>query len=256
MLNNTFTLAHASTNESLEAVIAGMNVRPEDRILSIGGSGDQAFAFLEKGAGVVVVDNNPKQVDLIRQKAKLLRNENYNGFLRAGLSEAYLANPTDESHMARNRYLRKRLPAIRERLDKLDILGEEDIFRAVSALNGYNKVYLSTVFGQMDISDNYKIRERLALVAENLSAGSLVYVGDHNVIVDYLIIFSDLQNGFKKLVSPFIIISWEKRLGLSHPGLRRLYAKLFPSSLAIDESLTQVARIFEKEWYPAVYRKI
>ena len=51
-------LLYSSTNESLEGVVAGLDVKPKDRIIAVGGCGDQAFALLENVGKVIVVDSN------------------------------------------------------------------------------------------------------------------------------------------------------------------------------------------------------
>jgi len=50
------------TNESLEAIITGLEPNSEDNVLTICGSGDQAFALLEFGCQVIAIDENPQQI--------------------------------------------------------------------------------------------------------------------------------------------------------------------------------------------------
>lgn len=70
------------TNESLPAIIAGLSPSSADRILAIGGSGDQAFALLEHGAQVAVIDHDARQIDFIRHRAAALADGDYYEFAK------------------------------------------------------------------------------------------------------------------------------------------------------------------------------
>lgn len=71
---------YGHTNESLWAIVAGMNVSKEDRILSICSSGDQAFALAEFAGEVLAFDRNNVQVEYARRRLEALRVENYSDF--------------------------------------------------------------------------------------------------------------------------------------------------------------------------------
>ena len=73
-------LEYISTNENLDAIVLGMDVNSNDRILAMGGSGDQAFALLEKAGSVTVVDRNSAQIWYIKQRAELIRQKAYEFF--------------------------------------------------------------------------------------------------------------------------------------------------------------------------------
>ena len=46
-MNQTSGLEYSCTNEDLKGIMAGLDLSPTDRVLTVAGSGDQAFAFLE-----------------------------------------------------------------------------------------------------------------------------------------------------------------------------------------------------------------
>ena len=51
-----YDVEYLVTNETLDAIMTGLEVNPEDDILSLCASGDQAFAFLEVAKHVRVID--------------------------------------------------------------------------------------------------------------------------------------------------------------------------------------------------------
>ncbi|MDD5192687.1 MAG: DUF3419 family protein [Candidatus Nanoarchaeia archaeon] len=71
---------YGHTNESLWAIVAGMDVAKKDRVLSICSSGDQAFALGEYANEVVAVDINTAQINYAKRRLEALKNENYNDF--------------------------------------------------------------------------------------------------------------------------------------------------------------------------------
>jgi len=52
---------YRTTNESLDAIVLALQPNKNDKILAVGGSGDQAFSLLEKAGEVCCVDNNEVQ---------------------------------------------------------------------------------------------------------------------------------------------------------------------------------------------------
>ena len=94
-------MIYQCTNESLKAIVAGLDVSPDDNLLVVGGSGDQAFALLEfavKGK-VTAVDNAPQQIDFIRQKVEALQRGDYESFFRVDNKEmGNLIGPRNEEN--------------------------------------------------------------------------------------------------------------------------------------------------------------
>src|SRR3989338_6857639 len=94
-MNQTSGLRYSYTNEDLRGIILGLDFSPEDSVLAVAGSGDQAFAFLEFTRQVKAVDIVPEQIELMRQKAEALRIGDYDEFFKVeatGFSKIYLSN--------------------------------------------------------------------------------------------------------------------------------------------------------------------
>src|SRR3989344_807739 len=72
-------LEYKNTNESLPAIMEGLEIKPGDSVLGVGS--DQIFAFLEKAGRVVATDTNPSQVSYLRMKAHFLESGDCNSFL-------------------------------------------------------------------------------------------------------------------------------------------------------------------------------
>ena len=72
---------HGHTNESLWAIEKGLDIRPNSRVLTICGSGDQPFALLLAGSQrVLALDTNPRQIDYVRKRIEALRRGDYVNF--------------------------------------------------------------------------------------------------------------------------------------------------------------------------------
>ena len=70
------------TNESLEAVMAGLQVSEGDRIFAVCGAGDQAFAMVEKADYVLAFDRLKLQADYARRTMNLIK-DNINDVRKA-----------------------------------------------------------------------------------------------------------------------------------------------------------------------------
>ena len=108
--------SYLTTNESLEAIIIGLEVNPEDKVLTICGSGDQPLAFIEKTKNLTIVDHMERQIKLFLYRKKILKSGKYSEFREIKSSE--------EDHISdlqlRNKYFSlKRLKRIEEKLRKL-----------------------------------------------------------------------------------------------------------------------------------------
>lgn len=76
-------LSYSHTNENLRSVVSGLDLNDDDRVLSVLGSGDQAFAFLEYAKHVVAVDTSNVQIDYAIKRAEQLRTGDFKGFLKS-----------------------------------------------------------------------------------------------------------------------------------------------------------------------------
>ena len=61
------------TNESLDAIMVGLEPNEKDKIFAVEGSGDQVFALLELGSEVFMNDINPSQIEYIEFRVDLIK---------------------------------------------------------------------------------------------------------------------------------------------------------------------------------------
>ncbi|MCM2325746.1 MAG: hypothetical protein NDI94_04730 [Candidatus Woesearchaeota archaeon] len=57
-------LRHATPNETIDAVLAGLDISNGDKVIAISGTGLPPYKMYMKGAYVIAVDNNPAQIEL------------------------------------------------------------------------------------------------------------------------------------------------------------------------------------------------
>jgi len=165
------------TNESLSAIIAGLDPQPEDTIVAIAGSGDQAFALLESGARVIAVDHNSKQIDFIKNRIQLLEQRDDNGFLFVEQADEYIDDLKD-CLASRNDYFLSqcRLDIIHSNIDNLSLhLGDIGTLIPQLADSGVTKVYLSNLFSHLALK--FKEEEKFTqCLAKHLDLGTRVYL--------------------------------------------------------------------------------
>jgi len=160
------------TNETLESVIGGLSPQPEDRVLSVAGSGDQALALLEYTSRVVAVDNKPWQMDYFKRRVDALRNGDYDGFrFLLGFRAEHCSQDLSASY-----FDDERLGAIRRKLDRLTLV-EGDIFDIKKLWGKFNKVYLSNA---LDHTGN--AYDNMSRVAKAVNDGGLVYLTEGDVL--------------------------------------------------------------------------
>ena len=171
-----YDVEYLVTNETLDAIMTGLEVNPEDDILSLCASGDQAFAFLEVAKHVRVIDMEQRNIDRFRKRVELLRQRDYPSFLNVDLERNGYANIGK-----RNKYFREegRLDRIRTQLGRLDILGVGDIVLAASTNRGFNKLYVSNAIGCFEYYTPERIAHALGIIASSLPKDGLVYIAGH-----------------------------------------------------------------------------
>lgn len=166
-------LTYSATNEVLEAIVNGLDLKPEDNVLAIAGSGDQAFAMLEYGCKVTAIDIKLDQIKFVKLRAEALKLKCYEDFLRKK------ANPERiKAYFAKE----GRLDRIRANLDNLKVLEPSNIFTMQSA-ELFSKIYLSNALAgsHVHISEKDSLvmlrsyKELLSDVTKNLTLGGLVY---------------------------------------------------------------------------------
>ena len=214
----TVTFTH--TNESLNAIIAGLEPSPKDTILAVGGSGEQGLALLGLAGRVTIIDCEPAQIQYIRKRVEELQKYDWRSFLQQR-ADYFLTGD--------------RLHQIREKLADLEIV-EGDMFDFAQQQQGHSKVYLSNALGYGRVPNREYIQERLSRVAKNLSARGLVYVANHASLVEH-----SERTLFRYL----------------HPGEDLSFTSFLPPELELDLSLSVKARQYQRScWSPAVYRKV
>ncbi len=167
------------TDESLTAILVGLEPTYKDSVLSIGGCGDQAFAILEKAGGVVVCDINEAQLELVRKRKAALEEGDYKTF--------FLPTSTGQS-LSEEEYNRLgyfgingRIVNIQRKLPNLEIAGQRGIedfagerrFTGIYASNAISRPYSK---GSLD--------EQLAQVVSALHGGGLLYVSNGDTLAD------------------------------------------------------------------------
>ncbi len=158
-------VVYVATNECVEAVVRGLDVRGDDSILTICGSGDVPFALVENGARVVAVDVNPIQIEYGQWRLKRLMDGAVDAFFRF----------TDEGRGERNTLNRDyfsvegRLSRVKEYSQRIEFV-EGNIFRGVGEDVCFTKIFLSNVLGFGDNSRD------LASVASHLTPNGFVYI--------------------------------------------------------------------------------
>lgn len=188
------TQMYARTNENLKSIVAGLDVQPKDYILAVGGSGDQAFALIERARRVLAVDTEAYQVNHMRRMAELIKEGDYRGFLyaRTGGSDPHLfLNEPDlsdivrwEMHHGSKYFTLEKFERIRKNLGNLQFR-QGEIVETTQTEDGFNKVYLSNALGKDHITGE-NAREALIKISKRLPVDGLVYVSDHVAIFDYL----------------------------------------------------------------------
>ncbi len=173
-------LQYSHTNEDLRAITEGLHPSPQDSVLVVVGSGDQAFALLEF-AKVTAVDCNPYQIVFVNKRADFLRNGDFGTFLNAdvrGSADGYFSSlfgctfyPDIEKEIVkkRNDYFSEvgRLRKIQGNLCNLAVR-KQSVFAAAED-QGFTCIYLSNIHPE---------RRDLEYMAKNLPLGALIYMAD------------------------------------------------------------------------------
>jgi len=194
------------TNEHLPSIIAGLDVKPDDNIIAVLGSGDQALALLEHSQRVLAVDDNSEQIEYTKLKLKYLKSGDYKKFFKAreGSSQTHQFRGIDTS----SSYLTKeRLGSIRKNLKNLEIR-KLDIVNAIQSKRGFNKFYLSNALTcrpenpakpiklQRLSSDPFlmnalsNLQGELKIISYNLPTNGLAYLAED---VPYAVYYSGLK---------------------------------------------------------------
>ncbi len=176
MIRLTPSAMYHATNENLNSIVEGLKIEEKDTVLAVCGSGDQAFAILEKSPKkVIAVDINDNQLILGEFRANSVKYGLYERFFSYDLLEKFkeLKEKGEEKEdcyyiIERNKYFSDKLDKIRENIRKIEFR-KGDIFDS-KFYCGINKVYLSNC--------NLDVEAGLEEYIEKLPSGIEIYVSD------------------------------------------------------------------------------
>lgn len=177
-------------NENLNAIITGLDSQKNDRILCVGGSGDQALALLEYGCDVFYIDSNKFQTQYFLDVLKKLKNNNLSSFLQVEDIDD-ITNKIRERTNCEVDYFEQRkiyfndvdkFNKICSNLGNLHILDSEDIFTFVKNTDFlFSKIYLSDIFTTKFDNQKYDFKyfsNDLESLCSCLIEGGLLYFSD------------------------------------------------------------------------------
>jgi hypothetical protein len=175
-------LVYPATNESLEAIVKGLDIKEGDNVLAISGSGDQPFAILENASSVTGVDYNEVQHRFVLNRAEMLRAGQFSNFVLAGKS-------VEGCDIERNIERRKEYFSSNGRLQKISSkmnrFGSEfgDFYEIVERKGRmFRKLYLSNIMSFNKFDNLYWDAPDLKRIAPSVQPGTLVYLADANRI--------------------------------------------------------------------------
>jgi SAM-dependent methyltransferase len=215
-----------ATNESLDAIICGLNLNSKNSVLAICGSGDQAFAILEKTDNVCVVDMRERQIEYFLYRKKLIENGEFEEFLN--IFEEKLDKDDRNFISSRNRYFSaERLKRIQSNLRNNIKMSK---VRVENICDGeFDRIYLSNSFSYTSCFDSPQVERELRKITNLLKKRGLIYLSDFGEIFDE-VYFPKREKFFKNL------------------------------NLRIDRKLTQKAQEFQSKgwnyWKPGILQKI
>lgn len=221
---------HPYTNESIEAIIAGLVPKSDDSILAVCGSSFQAFAIAEHAGLVDALDISPKQLDYALEKKAFLEH----GFFEEFSSYSMPGIIMEDCPRYHQKYFQdmERLKRIQAKCGRINLnvgsildLPEEGKF---------SKVYLSNVIGYQGQSTEGYV-EFLAKLAERLRKPGYIYA----IAADnqYRVMHSGKHN------------TWGMPIGGYET---KWFITALPDSLKTNVELTRKAQRLEHKWLPVV----
>lgn len=195
------------TNELLEPIVKGLDLKESDKVLAVGGSGDQAFAILEYAGEVLAVDNVPAQVVVMEQHARLIKRGQFEEFLYPKELEGIstLSRSLDQ----RDLYFSEgeRLSRIRSKLHNISFeFG--DVFD-ISERGGFNKIYLSNVL-TFNVGSTTMKTDNFMRLSARLPKDSLIYAAAVNSMPDYLMSMLAVDEDLTSLARSYEDDSWDQ----------------------------------------------
>ncbi len=230
-----------STNESLDAITAGLSPNSTDHVLSITGSGDVPFALFEYARLGISVDSYAAQTDYAQRRAQALLSGDISSFLPTPKKEV----PMHPSLIEASRsyfFAEGRMDRIRANLHGLTFLTSS--IQDITSETLFTKIYLSNALNSNHRADLIETRAFLEKLAGMLVLNGLVYIS------------KPLGPNFHQhTLATFPYQGFSYGDSVSGPPL---HSEFIPPVLVLDNSLTSLARSLErpKSWEPVIYRKI
>ncbi|MFA5953100.1 MAG: hypothetical protein WC812_00750 [Candidatus Pacearchaeota archaeon] len=208
MIKSTELPAYARTNESLPSIVNLLNPSPEDNILAIGGSGDQAFALLKDGVKIDVIEYNLDQLNLINKRINYLREDDIEDFL--------IVRPASikERIFSKEYFKKGRIKKVKRNLENLSILEPQSIFSmSEEQLSKYNKFYLSNALEHIKSYNNDKNNKPFKPESESLRDFSKKLKKDSLICV-----VANNQSFAIKKYKEIEELSFEKQISFAYGG--------------------------------------
>lgn len=216
-------LNYIATNENIDAIIKGLDVNNNDKVLSILGSGDQAFAMLEHSK-VIATDTIRAQLKFVNKRIEYLKENNFQDFLMKNYSvkktreyiEGVITRTGEyvlEFINLRNNYFLKegRLENIKDNLDNLKIFNKN----IIDCHNEeFNKIYFSNAL---------RAGTNITELVDKLPHNGLIYLSN-NKVANSIIEYSDKYSVVKDYELSNIACELEKT-SYEKPGVYRKIVK-------------------------------
>ncbi|MDP6641371.1 MAG: hypothetical protein QF381_02930 [Nitrososphaerales archaeon] len=227
-------LKYPCTNESIEAVVAGLDLKKTDVVVSIGGSGDIPFAIAPHVGQVYAVDSSEVQTSFMAEQAGCMRANDFVEFCgmwrvsEDALREGALNYSPDEmgdvsvgNFVARERYFSgDRFLSCRAAIDRVRVVNT-DIIEFLKGRKRVNKLYLSNSLGW---SREPVSREDMGVIVSSIVLGGLAYETTYSGANSHL-------GGSLRLISHMRLTSKAEKIQLSenyggHIWTPRVYRKV------------------------------
>ena len=181
-------VTYTHTNECLEAIVEGLNLNNDSKVLAILGSGDQTFAMAEFASKIVAVDISKGQVEYASLRLDALKE----GALPMDEKSPFFERINSYFDNDRLRRIRDRIVSGKVSIDFLEgDIFSEDFLNQLSQNYGsgfFNRIYLSNAIGfsytlipeskKPKYVENYFL-EVMKLIKKTLSFNGLVYTSEY-----------------------------------------------------------------------------
>lgn len=158
-------VTYQQTDENLQGIVQGLSPEPQDRILSICGSGDQPFALLENAGYVLAIDHCYNQIQFAIKRKEKLQEQDTASFV--GLVKGAKKSPQPkQQHYYFNQ---DRLEKIRQNLKHIEF--KEATIHQITTNETWSKIYLSNISMAKENNPFFHWNQ----VALLLNLGGLVY---------------------------------------------------------------------------------